>query len=292
MRKQDEAETAFILRLALRQIKPVIWRKVAAHPSTPLDALHQIIQALFLWDNMHLHEFSSQGRVYRSAADVEESQDDSISEDGVTIDTVLKRKGDKILYQYDFGDGWEIEITLEGRDAEIAEIYALPMCLDGERAAPPEDCGGIPGYQGLVEAVENPKAADSAERLMWLGRPWNPKTFDVSFANRHLDVVLDGLARSEAESTMAQFCEEVEEQLEGDEFENVRRTFLRLTEKGHSPEEAVELISLALMQERVLSEGKKKIDSAVYSSLLDHLPNLPWIEEFKLTDRSQDEAVK
>ena len=88
-------------------------------------------------------------------------------------------------YQYDFGDSWMHRLELEKRlEAEPDVTY--PRCVDGERACPPEDCGGVWGYADLLEAVKKPKTPRQRELLEWLGGPFNPETFDVAEVNERL----------------------------------------------------------------------------------------------------------
>lgn len=97
----------------------------------------------------------------------------------------LKKPSDKAIYRYDYGDGWEMSICLEKILPRIKK-KTYPLCLDGELAAPPEDCGGIPGYYKCIKVFE---AADDLEklpdteekeelieRLIWLSG-WNPYLF-------------------------------------------------------------------------------------------------------------------
>jgi hypothetical protein len=98
---------------------------------------------------------------------------------------VMGRAGTKAFYTYDFGDSWEHQIVIEKRlPAEPGRAY--PSCLAGERHAPPEDCGGIPGYYNLLEAIRDPQHEQREELLEWLGDEFDPEAFSVDVVNRRL----------------------------------------------------------------------------------------------------------
>ena len=89
------------------------------------------------------------------------------------------------LYDYDFGDGWEHDVVVEKIvSADPGKKHAV--CLAGENACPPEDCGGIWGYYELLEVVNNPKHKAHQEMLDWLGEPFDPGRFDLQDVNATL----------------------------------------------------------------------------------------------------------
>ncbi|MDN5759987.1 MAG: plasmid pRiA4b ORF-3 family protein [Tomitella sp.] len=129
-----------------------------------LDQLHATIQAAFGWLGGHLWVFTTAEGEY-GLPDPELGHVDAA---GRTLVAVAPRPGDRLRYTYDFGDDWEHEILVE--DVTGAEPgVAYPRCLTGRRAAPPDDCGGIWGYQDLLEALADPAHPEHAERLEWLG---------------------------------------------------------------------------------------------------------------------------
>ena len=90
-------------------------------------------------------------------------------------------------YEYDFGDGWRHRITIEKRlpSDPLRKPAAL---LDGERACPPEDCGGVPGYYNILEAKRTPRSAESREILDWLG-PYQPASFKLTKHQKQVDAL-------------------------------------------------------------------------------------------------------
>lgn len=123
-----------------------------------LDQVHEVVQKTFAWNDSHLHRFAvgtsvwdEDAELYLCPFDVKEGEDDGTPEQEVRLDEVLVEVGDKLLYEYDYGDGWEHVLCLEsildrGSDESVA------VCTDGRRAGPPDDCGGAWGYQELVSA--------------------------------------------------------------------------------------------------------------------------------------------
>ncbi len=98
---------------------------------------------------------------------------------------MLKRARSKFHYIYDFGDNWEHEIIVE----KITPLDAgrhYPCCLAGERACPPEDCGGVWGYKDLLDITSTPDHPDYEELREWLGEHFDPEAFDLEAVNRSL----------------------------------------------------------------------------------------------------------
>ena len=102
----------------------------------------------------------------------------------VRLSSVLGRIGSKAIYTYDFGDSWEHSLVLEKR-LPIDPAMTYPVCTDGQFACPPEDCGGIPGFYDLVEALSDPTHERHEEMLDWIGE-FDPRTFSVETVNRML----------------------------------------------------------------------------------------------------------
>src|SRR6185312_15744634 len=99
--------------------------------------------------------------------------------------TVLGRARAKAVYTYDFGDSWDHELLVEKcLAAESGRVY--PSCLAGERHGPPEDCGGIPGFYNLLEAISDPGHEEHDDLIEWLGDGFDPEAFSVDEVNKHL----------------------------------------------------------------------------------------------------------
>jgi len=124
------------LRIVLRSISPLIWRRVLVPSDTTLAHLHAILQILFAWSDEHLHSFHIHGREYGSSG---------APTCGVRLRDLGLHRGERFRYMYDFGAYWECDIRLEAMLARTSR-HVYPVCTAGKRAAPPEDCGGAWGY--------------------------------------------------------------------------------------------------------------------------------------------------
>lgn len=162
------------LKIALRYLKPPIWRRVEVPDTLTFWEFHFVLQIVFDWENNHLFEFR-QGRgsindFLTGSPPVLPGDEDNMPEwqldpRAVTLDEILRKPKDKVTYVYDFGDYWEHDIVVE-KAVPLAPGHPTPAvrCLAGRRAAPPEDIGGFPGYEHLLELLAE-KAAGKRKRL-------------------------------------------------------------------------------------------------------------------------------
>jgi hypothetical protein len=172
---------ALQLKIALKGAKPPIWRRVLFPSDGTLFDLHQTIQVAMGWSDCHLHVFTIGERRYGRADDGDMAD---IDERTVTAGAVFAN-ANKGEYWYDFGDDWRHTITVERRLPD--HIGPLISCIAGKRACPPEDCGGVWGYAGLLAALtEPPGSPNREERLEWLGEDFDPEHFDREAVNRIL----------------------------------------------------------------------------------------------------------
>jgi hypothetical protein len=149
------------LKVTIRGTKPPIWRRLEVPADITLDRLHPILLAAFGWGGGHLHAFDAGGRTYgRPDPEVGFS-----SERGVRLSRVAP-VGGTLRYTYDFGDDWDHLVTVEKR-APAVEGMRYPRCTGGRRAAPPDDCGGVPGYEHLLEAIGDPTHEDHEHLVEW-----------------------------------------------------------------------------------------------------------------------------
>jgi len=170
----------FELRVALRHIRPTIWRSLRVPVELTLAQLHQIFQIAMGWQESHLHDFLVNG-IRFGMVDVED-EIFSVDEDAAPVGAVAS-VGSTFLYRYDFGDDWEHEVRIEGVVEGADETI---LCTGGSRACPPEDCGGAPGYAQLLKVLANPKHEEYADTKRWVGRAFDPERFDVAAVNRKL----------------------------------------------------------------------------------------------------------
>jgi hypothetical protein len=164
------AQTIYQFKITLIHTLPEIWRTIQVPESYNFWDLHVAIQDAMGWLDYHLHEFNiKHGKeLIRIGMPDEEFGDANILLGWETnIKTYFEKVGTIARYDYDFGDGWEHEVKLEAiLLADSAINY--PICLAGERACPPEDCGGIPGFEQMLETLESGKASEKREVNDWL----------------------------------------------------------------------------------------------------------------------------
>ncbi len=138
------------------------------------------------WTNSHLHQFICGERQYADpSAELERYEEDppTLNENKFTLAGLLKDTHQGLIYEYDFGDSWEHIVTVEKILPADVSKPVTAVCLAGERACPPEDCGGIGGYMELLKALKNKKHPEHRRMKEWLGRPFDPEFFDIATTN-------------------------------------------------------------------------------------------------------------
>jgi len=183
-KKSGPAAPIYQIKVSLRGAKPPIWRRLELPANTGLAALHHILQVAFGWEECHLHVFETAYGMF-GVADPDLGHR---AEAPVTLEQVAPGVGDRLQYTYDFGDDWTHEIVVE-KQLDRRQV-AYPQCTGGRRAAPPEDCGGIWGYEELVEVLSDPDHPEHSDRLEWLGlesaADFQPARFDAAEVTRAL----------------------------------------------------------------------------------------------------------
>jgi hypothetical protein len=180
-------ERIYQFKIALLGINPTIWRRIQTK-DCKLDRLHSHIQLALGWENCHLHHFKIDGKRYGDPdllGDEVEPYDGESSLD-LKISAIVPKSGERFSfgYEYDYGDSWEHEIIFEG--CLVAEKgVRYPICMEGERACPPEDVGGTYGYEEYLQAMANPEHEEHEEWLRWRG-PFDPEKFDPVAATRKM----------------------------------------------------------------------------------------------------------
>jgi hypothetical protein len=182
VKKKPGEKKVYQLKVTLRDIRPPIWRRIQVTSDTDLQRLHRILQTVMGWYGGHLHEFDVFGDPYGDPRDAEE---DVLDERKATLGKLITVEKEKFLYTYDLGDGWEHEILVE-KILPIEKGTRYPVCLAGKRACPPEDCGGAPGYENLLEALKDPSHPEHEETFEWLPGDFDSEKFDIKSINVEL----------------------------------------------------------------------------------------------------------
>lgn len=184
--KKSAGTSVYQLKVTLQGSKPPIWRRIQVPGAITLERLHDVLQVAMGWENYHLHQYFVGQTVYgEPEPEAAFLGFDMRDERRARLSQVAPSEGDKFVYQYDFGDGWDHTVLVEKILApEAGATY--PRCLTGRRACPPEDCGGIWGYYELLEVLNDPNHPGYAEMREWAGGDLDPAAFSVDDTNAAL----------------------------------------------------------------------------------------------------------
>jgi hypothetical protein len=173
-------DVVYQLHIRLAYIEPPIWRRIVVSDQVTLFGLHRMLQVVMGWENYHLHQFIV-GNTHYGEPDPE--YEDGMKDDRrVRLRRIAREEGASFIYEYDFGDGWRHVITVEHIEP-WTENMIVPRCLDGARACPPEDCGGIGGYEHLLEALRDRRHPEHKELRAWAGAHFDPELFSLQAVN-------------------------------------------------------------------------------------------------------------
>lgn len=172
----SKVRPVYQLLVTLRDVTPPIWRRLHVFEDITLPALHDTLQTTFDWEDYHLHEFIAGRRTYAIPDAEDELYKRRVHDERkVPLRQLLDRVGKQMEYHYDFGDNWRLDILLEAIFLPEPRGW-YPACIDGQRAAPPEDSGGPHGYARYLEALIDPDHPDHEEKFQWRG-PFDPELF-------------------------------------------------------------------------------------------------------------------
>jgi hypothetical protein len=174
------------VQVTLDHITPPIWRRFTVPAAITLEQFHAALLAVMGWSGGHLYEFRVRGETY---GDPEALGDPDVTPAAVmTLAQAVHRRQGTFYYVYDWGDEWWHQIKLRDYRPQ-APGETVPRILDGARACPPEDVGGVWGYGDFLEAVQNPTHPEHAAMLSWVGGSWDPEHFDRELLQRRLTAV-------------------------------------------------------------------------------------------------------
>jgi len=183
-----DPKALYQFKITLLEIHPPIWRRIQVKDCT-LDKLHEHIQTAMGWTNSHLNQFKIGEQLYGDPLLMEDNFVEFGYQDSTTtmLSEIIPRSSKplRFLYEYDFGDGWEHEVLFEGCP-KIDEGGQYPVCLEGKRACPPEDVGGIGGYEEFLKTIADPDHEEHKDMLRWAGGWFDPEAFDVTAATKEM----------------------------------------------------------------------------------------------------------
>lgn len=186
MKERQMTDKILQVQIALKGFKPKIWRKILIPSDLLLVDIHKIIQTTMGWTNSHLHQFIKDRTFYsikyKDDFTCNEMNNIDYKKKKIRLSDLLKTEKDKIIYEYDFGDGWEHEIILE-KILPVDNKVKYPICMSGKMHCPPEDCGGIWGYSDLLEILKQPDHEEYESSIEWLGDDFDPEYFDKDEVN-------------------------------------------------------------------------------------------------------------
>jgi Plasmid pRiA4b ORF-3-like protein len=173
------------LKVTLQDSKPPIWRRIQVSADITLSKLHHIVQTVMGWSDSHLHQFIV-GDTFYGIPDPDSFMDmDTKYESRAKLNQIAPAEKSKFVYEYDFGDSWEHLILVE-KILPAEEGAQYPVCLTGKRACPPEDVGGVWGYDEFLAAIRDADHPDHEEMLEWADGDFDPEAFDLEAVNKAL----------------------------------------------------------------------------------------------------------
>jgi len=174
------------LKIVLLGSKPPVWRRLQVPGNANLGWLHSVLQTALGWTNSHLHHFLTGEVRYAEPHENDGMGFDETperDENKFTLMQIAPEKGAQFGYEYDFGDSWEHKITVEKIRPPDPAAATVAVCLDGARACPPEDCGGVWGYADLLRILKNPKHPEYKNMKAWVGGDFDADAFDKADIN-------------------------------------------------------------------------------------------------------------
>ena len=181
--KKTPRGKVYALRLTVASLQPRIWRRLLVRETMWLSRLHEAIQVLFGWYDYQSHVFFVGAKRYGNPM----NHDGVVIEDDrdATLADVRLPEHDRAAYDYLFAEGWHVDIRLE-KTVAAEKGAAYPRCVAGERAGPPEDCGGIEAYKDMLYCLKHPETDLGREWREWLEPGHDPEKCNLGAINKAL----------------------------------------------------------------------------------------------------------
>lgn len=167
------------IRIELKDIDPAIWRQVEVPLTTSLKGLHDVIQAVMPFENYHLFVFEAGGKRYGISDPQWDHVRETLDAKNINLGILVERGVSAFSYTYDFGDDWRHSVTIESVTAADPKLD-YPRFIDGSRRAPPEDIGGIPGFEEFLDAMANPRHPGHKRLTEWYGGSFDPNDLNLT----------------------------------------------------------------------------------------------------------------
>lgn len=168
------------VKITLREVELQVTRRVHVPADYSLRRIHDVIQAVMGWYDMHLHEFKVGEKTY-GLPDLEGELSFGVriyDDRNIKLGKLIERGVREFTYTYDLGDDWQ-------HDVEVVQTLApeqgvdYPVLLDWSGACPPEDVGGPPGYAEFLDAISDPQHERHEELIEWSGGDFDPQFLDL-----------------------------------------------------------------------------------------------------------------
>jgi hypothetical protein len=185
-KKTPATDQIYQIKVTLRRSKPPIWRRLLVSGGETLYGLHKIIQTAMGWTNSHLHQFIIDDAYYSIPSDFD--WEPVIDERQYRIADIAAAEQTKFIYEYDFGDGWEHDVLVE-KILPVDPKADYPFCIKGKRACPPEDVGGVWGFDEFLAAMKDPDHEEHESYVEWWGGIYDPDDMDLVEINQLLQEI-------------------------------------------------------------------------------------------------------
>ncbi|PLX68155.1 MAG: plasmid pRiA4b ORF-3 family protein [Denitrovibrio sp.] len=179
----------YLMKVELIGTTPLVWRTFYVPSNISLDRLHDVIQIIMGWNDVHLHSFKINDVLYTISP---EEDNEGINEEAYRLNSMISIGGGYIEYIYDFGDKWAHRITLENNDYIYGSSGMVVHCIDGAMACPPEDVGGLSAYKKFCHAIKNYSNKNHDQMVEWYQaiskdtKLFEPNEFDLESINNKL----------------------------------------------------------------------------------------------------------
>jgi hypothetical protein len=180
LRQPETGVEVYAIKVTLLGTSPPVWRRILVPCDITLRNLHRTLQTVMGWTNSHLHQFvlPRQSNSHRK-----HGLRTKIVHESTRLGDLICTAGARLLYEYDFGDGWQHELVLE--EVLLGDESFQQTCVAGQRCCPPEDCGGPQGFAELLKALKDADHPDREDICEWLG-DFVPESFSKEAINRRL----------------------------------------------------------------------------------------------------------
>ena len=182
-----DTKQIYQFKIILEDVKPKIWRRIHVPEKYSFWDFHVAIQDAMGWTDSHLHQFKIMNPKDCKESCIGIPDDENFIDDSMRTVTAgwkefirnyfSKEDYDCCYYEYDFGDGWIHKVELENILPATPDCK-YPICIAGERACPPEDCGGVDGYKNFLKIINNPRHEEHQSMLEWVGGSFDSEKFN------------------------------------------------------------------------------------------------------------------